>query len=156
MLTIHKAAIRSERMSSNSPNYRCSQNNERSSDPMNILTTLTELVQDKDTGVEKKSESERDRHTATVDAESEINRGLLMWRTRKDTLLKLIELYGGRVHQAELVTRTGWSKSTVSRHLSELETDGAITRVRIGRGKVVLFPDDPSVDDLSNSDTTDR
>ncbi|WP_368408879.1 MULTISPECIES: helix-turn-helix transcriptional regulator [Halorussus] len=79
-----------------------------------------------------------------------------MWGTRKKTLLKLVELYGGRVHQAELVDRTGWSKSSVSRHLCELETDGAIARVRIGRGKIVLFPDDPRLDDLSNSDITDR
>ncbi|MFC4451877.1 helix-turn-helix transcriptional regulator [Halorussus aquaticus] len=155
MLIIHKAANRSERMSSRSPNYRCSQNNERSFDPMDVLTTLTELVRDTDTGVKRESGSERDRLAAAVDAESEMDRALLMWGTRKKALLKLIELYGGRVHQAELVDRTGWSKSSVSRYLSELETDGAITRVRIGRGKIVLFPDDPRVDDLSKSNITD-
>lgn len=64
-------------------------------------------------------------------------------QTRKETLLELVEAHEGRVKQVDLVELTGWSKATVSRHLSELEDDGAIDRIPIGRCKVVLLPDEP-------------
>jgi hypothetical protein len=68
----------------------------------------------------------------------------------------LVRDAGGRMWQAELVETTGWSKSTVSRYLDSLETDGTVERVWVGRRKLVSLPeaapetpdttDQPSVD----------
>lgn len=80
---------------------------------------------------------------------SEADYVLSTGRSRTNALLELVEAHGGRVKQAELVRLTGWSKSTVSRHLSELEDDGAIERVPVGRYKVVLLPDESLFGDHS-------
>jgi hypothetical protein len=55
-------------------------------------------------------------------------------------LVELICRAGGRMWQADIVNTTGWSKSTVSRHLGELESSGTIERVQIGRRKLVGVP----------------
>lgn len=68
-------------------------------------------------------------------------------RSREDALVELVESRGGRVKQSELVELTGWSKATVSRYLGELEDDGAIDRVSVGRQKVVLLPDESLLDE---------
>ena len=44
----------------------------------------------------------------------------------------------GKMKQSAMVTETGWSKSKVSRRLSNLEESGRIGRVRQGREKVVF------------------
>lgn len=46
---------------------------------------------------------------------------------------------GGRVKQQQIVEETDWSKAKVSRVLSELEEDGTIERVRIGRENIVDY-----------------
>jgi hypothetical protein len=52
----------------------------------------------------------------------------------------LVRYSGGRMWQTELVETTGWSKSTVSRYLGSLESNGVVERVRIGRRKLVGVP----------------
>ena len=52
----------------------------------------------------------------------------------------LVRYSGGRAWQTELVETTGWSKSTVSRYLDSLESNGVVERVRIGRRKLVGVP----------------
>lgn len=76
-------------------------------------------------------------------------------RSREDALVELVEVNGGRVKQSELVELTGWSKATVSRHLSGLEADGAIDRVPVGRQKVVLLPDESLLDESLGPDDAD-
>lgn len=55
-------------------------------------------------------------------------------------LVELVCRSGGRMWQADIVNTTGWSKSTVSRHLGELESSGTLERVQIGRRKLVGVP----------------
>ena len=53
----------------------------------------------------------------------------------------------GKIKQSAMVTETGWSKSKVSRRLSNLEEAGRIGRVRQGREKVVFVkPGSPDED----------
>lgn len=59
--------------------------------------------------------------------------------TNRERVIRILDLNGGRVWQADIVDRTGWSKAKVSRVLSKMEADGAITRFRNGREKVVCL-----------------
>ncbi|MFC6938530.1 helix-turn-helix transcriptional regulator [Salinirubellus sp. GCM10025818] len=56
-------------------------------------------------------------------------------------LAQLVRSADGRMWQADLVETTGWSKSTVSRYLDGLETDGTVERIWIGRQKLVSLPE---------------
>lgn len=76
--------------------------------------------------------------------------------SREDVLVELVEANGGRVKQSDLVRLTGWSKATVSRYLSGLETDGTIDRVPVGRCKVVLLPEKSLLDEPLGSDHPDE
>ena len=58
----------------------------------------------------------------------------------RERLIGLLEANDGRMKQSEIVGAVEWSESTVSRKLGALESDGAITRYRIGRGKLVFLP----------------
>lgn len=58
----------------------------------------------------------------------------------RERIIELIERNGGRMKQGEIVEAVQWSESTVSRKLGTLESAGAITRYRIGRGKIVFLP----------------
>lgn len=60
--------------------------------------------------------------------------------TNRERVRRLLAANGGRVKQRRIVEVTGWSKSKVSECLSEMEADGAITRVRAGRQNVVCLP----------------
>ncbi|MGM0604795.1 MAG: DUF7343 domain-containing protein [Halobacteriota archaeon] len=51
----------------------------------------------------------------------------------------ILESAGGRQRQSAIVTETGWSKSKVSRVLSSMEDDEEITRIRLGREKLVCL-----------------
>lgn len=55
-------------------------------------------------------------------------------------LVALVEANGGRLKQHELVNHTGWPKSTVSTLLAEVEEEGRITRVPVGRENLVYLP----------------
>lgn len=58
----------------------------------------------------------------------------------EDYVVKVIETNGGRLKQQTICDITGWSNSSISRILSELQDDGRIHRVWIGRQKVVCLP----------------
>ena len=58
----------------------------------------------------------------------------------EEHLLELLEENGGRMKQSDVVGAVEWSESTVSRKLGDLESAGAVTRYRIGRGKLVFLP----------------
>lgn len=61
--------------------------------------------------------------------------------TPEEYVLAMIESNGRRMKQQQICEFTGWSDGAVSRILSEMEDAGTITRLRIGREKVVFLPD---------------
>lgn len=57
-----------------------------------------------------------------------------------DEIIELCRSRGGRIKQQTVIEETGWSEPKVSRLLSEMEDAGRITRVPVGREKVVAVP----------------
>lgn len=55
-------------------------------------------------------------------------------------ILQVLIVEGGVVKQSELVERTRWTDSTISRTLCRMETQKRIERRREGIGKLVLLP----------------
>ncbi len=60
--------------------------------------------------------------------------------TNEDRVLSILEEYGGRMKQSQIVEETEWSKSTVSRVLSRMEEDGQISKISLGRGNLITLP----------------
>lgn len=60
--------------------------------------------------------------------------------TDEERIHELLESHEGRMHQSHIVEETGWSKSKVSMLLSEMEADGSITKLRIGRENIISHP----------------
>lgn len=56
-------------------------------------------------------------------------------------LVALVCHHDGQVWQGDIVEETEWSESTVSRRLSQLESEGRLDRRQIGRRKLVYHPD---------------
>jgi uncharacterized membrane protein len=54
-----------------------------------------------------------------------------------DRVIKLLEDNGGRMKQADIVDSTEWSKSKVSMLLSDMESDGDISKLRVGRENII-------------------
>ena len=50
---------------------------------------------------------------------------------------KLLDDNGGRMKQVNIVEETGWSKSKVSMLLSEMEEEGDISKLRVGRENII-------------------
>ncbi|WP_293032343.1 helix-turn-helix domain-containing protein [Natronococcus sp.] len=57
--------------------------------------------------------------------------------TDEDRVIKLIRENGGRMKQVNIVKETGWSKSKVSMLLSEMEREGSISKLRVGRENII-------------------
>ncbi|MFU8869267.1 helix-turn-helix transcriptional regulator [Natronococcus sp.] len=57
--------------------------------------------------------------------------------TDEDRVIKLIRENGGRMKQVNIVEETGWSKSKVSMLLSEMEREGDISKLRVGRENII-------------------
>ncbi len=57
--------------------------------------------------------------------------------TDEDRVVKLIRENGGRMKQVNIVEETGWSKSKVSMLLSEMEDQGTVSKLRVGRENIV-------------------
>ncbi|WP_338728528.1 hypothetical protein [Haladaptatus sp. DJG-WS-42] len=57
--------------------------------------------------------------------------------TDEDRVVSLLEERGGRMRQVNIVDETGWSKSKVSMLLSDMEDDGTISKLRMGRENIV-------------------
>ena len=60
--------------------------------------------------------------------------------TDREHVQQLIQENGGRMKQSEIVDAVDWSKAKVSRLLAELEEDGQITKLRLGRENLVCLP----------------
>ena len=57
--------------------------------------------------------------------------------TDEDRVIGILEEEGGKMKQAEIVERTDWSKSKVSMLLSNMEDEGKISKLRLGRENVI-------------------
>lgn len=55
----------------------------------------------------------------------------------EERVVALLEERGGRTKQIEIVNNTDWSKSKVSMLLSEMEEEGTISKLRVGRENIV-------------------
>jgi hypothetical protein len=76
--------------------------------------------------------------------------------TSEEYVLDLVDAHGGRMRQANICEVSGWSKATVSRTLCGMEDAGQITRIRVGKGKVVCLPDAiPDERSAANTDSSD-
>ncbi len=60
--------------------------------------------------------------------------------TDEERVVRLLELNEGRMRQTRIVERTGWSKSKVSMLLSEMEADGTVHKLRVGRENIISLP----------------
>jgi hypothetical protein len=58
-------------------------------------------------------------------------------RSDEERVVALLESHGGRMKQVEIVGNMEWSKSKVSMLLSEMEEDGVISKLRVGRENIV-------------------
>jgi len=63
----------------------------------------------------------------------------------EDRVVALLEANGGRMKQVNIVAETEWSKSKVSMLLSEMDEDGTISKLRVGRENIIsLDGDEPA------------
>jgi uncharacterized membrane protein len=54
-----------------------------------------------------------------------------------DRVVRMLKDHGGRMKQVKIVEETGWSKSKVSMLLSDMEDEGTISKLRVGRENVI-------------------
>ncbi|WP_263020365.1 helix-turn-helix transcriptional regulator [Natronobiforma cellulositropha] len=59
--------------------------------------------------------------------------------TDRERITSLITENGGRMKQADIVDSVDWSKAKVSRLLADLETEGEITKLRLGRENLICL-----------------
>ncbi len=57
--------------------------------------------------------------------------------TDSDRVINLLEDNGGRMKQVDIVDNTDWSKSKVSMLLSDMEEEGDISKLRVGRENII-------------------
>lgn len=57
--------------------------------------------------------------------------------TSQERVIELLESNGGRMRQTRIVEETGWSKAKVSMLLSEMESEGTISKLRVGRENII-------------------
>ena len=55
----------------------------------------------------------------------------------EERVLRLLRAEGGRMKQVDIVETTDWSKSKVSMLLSDMEEDGDISKLRVGRENII-------------------
>lgn len=60
--------------------------------------------------------------------------------TDQERVRQLLTANGGRMKQSNIVDSVDWSKAKVSRLLADLEDDGQITKLRLGRENLVCLP----------------
>lgn len=81
--------------------------------------------------------------------------------TKPQQVVAMLDRNGGRMRQSEIVSSTEWSSATVSRVLSEMDSEGTVRKIRIGRENVIsLIGSEPDwytpPDDLSADPTGDE
>lgn len=72
--------------------------------------------------------------------------------TDSERVQRLITENGGRMKQSEIVNSVEWSKAKVSRLLADLEAEGDITKLRLGRENLIcLRGEEPAASKSSRS-----
>ena len=69
---------------------------------------------------------------------------------------RLLEDQGGTLRQKEFTEFTDLSSSTISRLLQEMEDDGEVVRVQVGRENIVYLPEHAPSDDVDSTDDSLR
>ena len=82
----------------------------------------------------------RDRLEGRESAETEGPSGQDQSMSDREQVTELLEENGGRMRQSDIVRSVDWSKAKVSRLLSELEDDGEVSKLRLGRENLVCLP----------------
>jgi hypothetical protein len=101
-----------------------------SSEPPTDLRTDTEPATQSDSGSEAvEADRSNDESARTIPDEE-----LLSDEKR---VVELLQAQGGRMKQVEIVDRTDWSKSKVSMLLSDMESEGTISKLRVGRENII-------------------
>lgn len=106
---------------------------------MDLLKRLTSIYQNSSS--EGGSEAGSDR-SATRDqsARDGADGGVpTEYTSKSDEFVGLLERNDGRMKQADIVSQTDWSSATVSRVLSEMETEGTIRKISVGRENVITL-----------------
>ncbi len=62
-------------------------------------------------------------------------------QTPQEYVVEVLSAHNGELRQQEIIIETGWSRSSVSRLLCKMETEGIVVRVRLGAGNVVYLPE---------------
>ncbi|AEH36450.1 hypothetical protein Halxa_1822 [Halopiger xanaduensis SH-6] len=63
----------------------------------------------------------------------------------EERVQRMLKRNGGRMKQAAIVNETGWSNAKVSQLLSQMDDDGEIEKLRIGRENLITLPEvDPT------------
>ncbi|MDY6764089.1 MAG: hypothetical protein SV377_00105 [Halobacteria archaeon] len=57
--------------------------------------------------------------------------------TDEDRIIHMLQENGGRMKQVDIVNKTDWSKSKVSMVLSDMEDEGTISKLRLGRENII-------------------
>lgn len=71
----------------------------------------------------------------------------LVGREKEGVIAERLAANGGEMPQKQLVEDTEWAKSTVSKHLREMERAGDVVRVKAGREKIVYLPEAAPADE---------
>ena len=61
--------------------------------------------------------------------------------TNQNRVLELLGENGGRMLQSDIVDETDWSKSKVSRVLSDMDEEGEIAKIDVGKGNLIALPE---------------
>lgn len=109
---------------------------------MSWNTDLVSLMKDSEG-----DSTERIRQIKPSDLETPGHVRLELRMTIEEFVTALLECEGGELEQKAFKEYTNWSKSTISRVLQDLESEGHIERIQIGRGKVVYLPQAVPVDE---------
>lgn len=84
--------------------------------------------------------AERLRQIESADLETPGHVQLELGMTIEEFVTHLLECEDGKLEQKAFEEYTNWSKPTISRVLQDLESEGHIERIRLGREKVVFLP----------------
>jgi len=102
-------------------------------DELIVRDSLRALLADEGFSVDMAESGEADGKRSDVPPE---------FLSNEDRVLALLDEHQGQMRQSAIVEKTDWSKSKVSRVLTDMESDGQIVKIGVGRGNIVARPED--------------
>jgi len=88
-------------------------------------------------------------------AEEEAEAEDLSLLSDEERVERLLEDNGGRMRQADIVAKTGWSDAKVSQLLSAMAELGRVEKLRLGRENLISIPDDGGAPDGDNGESSE-